>query len=65
MDGNIKGIYFIDVRNQSRYINKQDAASTTDAIDSLLFTCTIDTRKRLNFDVEDIPVSYLIIEIDD
>ena len=65
MDENIKGIYFIDVRNQSGYINKQDATSLTGAIYLLLFTCTIDTRKRLNVDVEDIPVSYLIIETDD
>ena len=58
-DGRIKGCACADGRKQREHIKKEDAASPTAALESILITSTIAAHERRDLATIDIPGAYL------
>ena len=64
-DDSIKGRLVAGGNKQRGTINKEDAASPTAALESILLTATIDAKEGLDVAIIDIPNAFVQTRIDD
>jgi len=57
--GQIKGRGYADIRPQCRYMSKEDTSSQTVAVESLMWSCTIDAEEQRHVATADIPVAFM------
>ena len=62
-DGTIKARACANGSVQRNYINKEDAASPTVSLETLLTTCVIDAKQRRNIRTLDIPNAFVQTEL--
>ena len=64
-DGRLKGRAVADGRKQRLYIKKEDVASPTVKLESLILSLLIDARENRDVATADIVGAYLIAEMKD
>ena len=64
-NGKIKGRACADGRKQRRYISKEEVASPTVQLHSLLLSLAIDARERRDIATADVVGAYLLVDMND
>ena len=63
-DGSVKGRTCVDGRRQRLWMDKDEAASPTVLLESVLLTCVIDTKEEREVTVADIPNAFVQTDMD-
>ena len=64
-DGRLKGRAVADGRKQMAYIKKEDVASSTVKLESLVLSLLIDIQENMDVATADVVGAYLIADMDD